>query len=411
MKRLLILASLGGLGAAAAAPGQDLLFPRLLRAGFEEAEIGSLPAGWQVVQGQWQVGEEAGQRVLRQANGFLYDTALATYGWANYVVEVEFRSAPGEGPWGIGVVAYWWDRDHHYRCCLVNDALHLVKVADGRVTSLAQIRREFARGLWYRARFFLRTTPQWVMLRGEVSPVGAATPPVVLEATDAQPGRWPRGQVGLWTGHADGAFRNLTVTSLDPPAELYAESFQDTPKGHAPAHWATWGGHWISDVVEGQPAYRQMREEAGLTFDHNALAVLQWRDYQLQARLKAEPQEETWGIGVVGYFVDARNYYRLRFLRGQLRLLKRQEGQDRELAAVPFTMDRDRWYRWRFRLEEGRTGVRLQGKVWPEEAEPASWTISAEDGDRSLPGGAIGFLTFLTAASFDDVEVTYNQPR
>lgn len=409
MKLFLIIVSLWGLGARAYAQG--LLFPRLLRAGFEEEEVGSLPAGWQAVQGQWQVGAEAGQRVLRQANGLLYDTALATYEWANYAMEAELRCAPGEGPWGLGLVGYWRDRNHHYRCCLVNDALHLVKVEGGRVTSLTQIRQGFSRGLWYRVRFLLRTTPQRVMLRGEVWPVGAQVPPVVLEAADAQPGRWPGGQIGLWTGHADSAFRHLTVTSLHPPDELYAESFQTLAKGHCPAHWTTWGGHWVGDVVEGQPVYRQMQEEAGLTFDDNALAVLEWRDYRLRARLKVEPQGETWGVGVVGYFRDVQNYYRLRFLRRQLRLFKRQNGEDRELAAVPFNMDRDCWYSWRFCLEEGRRGVWLRGKVWQEEVEPDSWTISVEDRDRPLSGGAVGFLTFLTAASFDDLEIAYNQPR
>jgi hypothetical protein len=413
MKRFLIIAtSLWILWAGRAATSQELLFPQLFQTGFDEEKVGRLPAGWQVVQGQWQVGQDNGQRVLRQANPLLFDAALATLEWADYGVEADFRCAAGAGPWGVGLVGYWQDRGHHYRCCIVNNALHLVKVEGGRVTSLTQFRQEFARATWYHARFTLRTTPQFVELRGEVRPAGAEQPRAVLEYKDAQPGRLRRGRVGLWTGHADGAFRNLTVTSLDPPlSPLYEETFQTTPKGHSPAHWTTWGGHWVSDVVDGQPAYRQMRDETDLSFDDNALAVLEWRDYQLYTRLKAEPQGETWGLGAVGYFRDDRNHYRLRFLRGQLRLSKRQNGKDVELADIPFRMAAGGWYHLRFGLEESQEGVWLRGKVWADEAEPAAWTIRAEDRNQPLPGGAVGFLTFLTAASFDDLKVTYNQPR
>jgi len=382
--------------------------PRLGVATFEDTPLDLLPPSWQSQGGIWRVSAEEGARVLRQAMRPLLSNALATFEWANYAVAAEFRVAAGEGRWGAGVVGYWVDRQNHYRLCVVNDALHLVKVQAGRVESLSSVRRPFQREKWYRVEFRLRTEPGRVTLRGKVWPVGEKEPPAGLEATDGQT-FFQRGSVGLWSGHSDSLFRGLTVTSLADHATLYQENFAQASKGSAARNWKHLGGHWVVDRWEGQPVYRQMRDETGPDFDDNAFAVLEWRDYAVYVRVKADPTEGPWGVGVVGYYGDEDHHYRLRCLNGKLELVKRNgHGRTVELSpGVPCEIQPAHWWWLLLRLENRGGAVILQGKAWPaEEPEPLDWALVAVDAEEPLSGGAAGLWAVFTTASFDDLTIT-----
>ena len=128
--------------------------------------------------------------------------------------------------------------------------------------------------------------------------------------------------------------------------------------------------------------------------------------YTVQADvMTAVPGRRRPDIGVInsGYTLDLRGNQQ----RVQLRSWDAELRVDQE---VDFAWEPDVWYTMKLRVDvEGDRGV-IRGKVWPQgQAEPADWTVSAED-PYPLRTGSPGLIGYSPAdIFFDNVSVVENQ--
>jgi len=381
---------------------------------FEVAgRMGLLPAGWFTVGGRWQVVNVGGNHVLQQTLPRLYENAFALTSWADYEVRAEFRVAPGADEWGAGVVAYWQGPEAHYRLVAADEALAILRVRGEEVIPLGVWRRPFRRAVWYRLRFRLENTPRAVRLWGKVWPADAPEEPTLwLETADPyEPLRY--GSAGLWTGHCDAAFAQFALWPIAPaaPTSLY-EMSTSLAKGQTLPGWVHYGGAWEADVVEGRPVYRQMCDRTDWTFNDNALTVVQWQDYEVEARVQVTHPEAKWGVGLTAYYSSPEHHYRLRILGSDVTLTKKG-GTKRgtALAEAKAEVAPEQWYHLRLQVRNRTAGVVLRGCVWPEgEAAPPNWTVTAFDADAPLRSGLPGTWAFGCQARFDDFRVLHFSP-
>lgn len=170
--------------------------------------------------------------------------------------------------------------------------------------------------------------------------------------------------------------------------------------------WTTVGGKW-EVATEGTHVLRQSQENLG----GNAIAVLTWRNYTVQAAVRCPEHARTWGVGLVAYWRDRKNHYRLVQVTDRLALLRVAEGQVEPIALRANPMVPDQWAYFQLRAETRPEGVWVGGKVWPlGEREPETWLLTAQDWDPPASGGPAGVWTGKAAAQFKEFAVRLGAP-
>jgi|YNPNPStandDraft_1061719.scaffolds.fasta_scaffold19304_3 hypothetical protein len=184
---------------------------------FERQPLDAPPSGWLVRRGNWKV-VQAETRVLQQSqatdgvdfNGNAYAVAQ---GWAHYTVQARIRVTEYHGDWGVGLIGYWQDANHHYRLRTVADTLFLARRSgEGKIDHLQAVPLVLQPQTWYIFKLRLENAPQATRLRGKVWREDQREPGEwLLEAEDSSPSRYTSGTVGFWTLRAAGSFDNLVV--------------------------------------------------------------------------------------------------------------------------------------------------------------------------------------------------------
>lgn len=371
------------------------------------------PYWWQPLLGEWTYAQRA-TRVLRQSSEDITSDSWNIVSWANYTVVAKCLGEEGEGLWGVGVTAYDDTRGSYYRLRLGEGRLYLEKVKRGEVRGIGSVEAKIVRGKWFSLRLALTTRPESTILLGKVWAGDEEEPKEWQIRTEDNSEPYTGGTIGLWTGNCAGRCLYLSARHYDLAADkigapLYSTDFSEVPQGRLPTFWRARGGLWLRDTQpDKQAVLRQILDSPGPLYDENASACLRWTGYTVSVRAIAHPGTTRWGFGVIGYFnfADGSNY-RLRTLDNRVYLVKRRaDGRVDNLANTTIPIQRGRWYNLKLALDNLREGVRLQGKVWLEEApEPEQWQLTAYDRTGWLTDGAPGLWCFGSAVDFDDFQV------
>ncbi|HIE48080.1 TPA: DNRLRE domain-containing protein, partial [Candidatus Bipolaricaulota bacterium] len=181
-------------------------------------------------------------------------------------------------------------------------------------------------------------------------------------------------------------------------------------KGESPSGFITFGGKWIIDREAGMRVCRQLEDETPLSFNENAYAIVQWRNYTVRVRMRADRARTVWGYGIVGYYTlddTGEHFYRLWQARGVVMLDKRDGKRTDHFGSAPLRCERGKWYTFLMRLQEEEGGVLIRAKVWDDGPEPKDWLLEHYD-PKPLAGGQAGILVFRAECSFDDFTVLRN---
>lgn len=184
---------------------------------FEREALATLPAGWLTWGGNWRIAQ-AETKVLQQCqatdgidfNGNAYAVAQ---GWAHYTVQARLRITEHHGDWGVGLIGYWQDENHHYRLRTVADTLFLARRSGkGKIDHLQAVHLELQPQTWYVFKLRLENGRRATKLLGKVWREDEREPGEwLLTAEDTSPSRYTAGTVGFWILRAAGSFDNLVV--------------------------------------------------------------------------------------------------------------------------------------------------------------------------------------------------------
>lgn len=197
------------------------------------------------------------------------------------------------------------------------------------------------------------------------------------------------------------AFRQFSIGAFpyDPKHSAIGEYHYYPSQGftgdwHDPVVWYGWlGPTWIVTENNGTKYMEQTRPQAAIK-SHWPLLVKgddSWRDYTLEATVR--PLSTYSHTGIAFRYQHGRRYYFLGFEGGKLLLLKRDQEEVSELAAVEFPYDCDHYYD----LKIACSGSLLQAFVNGEEL------LKAED--SSYAYGKIGLASRMPA-QYTDVQVS-----
>jgi len=407
-RALLIACALLAATVALALPAERLLF-----ADDFDQSLAATPYWWAPLDGEWVLAQRA-TRVLRQTSDDVTIDSWNLAYWANYSVVTKCLGDEGEGPWGLGLTAYDDTQGRSYRLRLGEGRLYLEKVNGSEVRVIQDAEAKLSRGKWYSLRVAVSSRPESAILLGKVWGSDEDEPKDWLIRAEDNNAPYHGGSFGFWTGNCSGRFLYLSAKQYDLAADksgdpIYATDFSEAGQGRLPVFWISRGGLWLRDTQpDKQAALRQVQDAAGALYDENAAACLRWTGYTVSARAVAHPGPTKWGVGLVGYYGPDGSNYRLRSLDNRLYLVKRRpDGRvDPPLTSAAVPLQRGRWYQLRLALDNLSDGVRLQGKVWDDEAEePAQWQVVAYDRSAYLTGGAPGVWCFGSAVDFDDFQV------
>lgn len=404
--RLIPLLACLCLSAAFAIPPERLLFDDSF-----DAEPGTAPYHWVPLDGDWLTAQRT-TRVFRQANEDITSDSWAMALWANYTLTTKCLAEGGEGLWGLGATAYDDGVGHSYRLRLGEGELYVEKLSLGEVRVLREADAKVTRGKWYSLRLALSSQGSATSLLAKVWGSEEDEPKDWLIRVEDKNEPYSGGSVGLWTGNCAGRFSYLALKQYDPAADktgdlVYGTDFTDTAQGRLPAFWVSSGGLWVRDQQDTLLLLRQMIDQAGPLYDENASAYLQLTGYTVSTRAIAHPGPSKWGMGLVGYFGPEGSNYRLRTLDNRIYLVKRRvDGRIENLASAAMPLKRGEWYDLKLSLDNVGGTVRLQGRLWADDAdEPENWQITAYDREQPLRGGWPGLWCFGSAVDFDNFQV------
>ena len=173
-----------------------------------------------------------------------------------------------------------------------------------------------------------------------------------------------------------------------------------------PPHWIGGGGSLAVEDLNGDQVFRKGASRTGIHRHAIYMGPADMTGYTVQVDVMSTQRgRRRPDIGLInsGYTMDLQgNRQKIQIQSWAAELRIREE--------VDFRWEPDTWYRLKLRVDmDGDRGL-VRGKVWPrDEAEPADWTITAEDPlpNRSGSPGIIGYSPI--DIYFDNVSVVENQ--
>ena len=200
-----------------------------------------------------------------------------------------------------------------------------------------------------------------------------------------------------------------TVGSLSAVAQVrvyaplpWSENFESG----RPPHWIGGGGSLAVEDLGGNQVFRKGPSRTGIHRHAIYMGPASMSGYTVQVDVLSTQQgRRRADIGLInsGYTMD---------LQGNRQKIQLQSwaAELRIKEEVDFPWEPETWYRLKLRVDiQGDRGV-IRGKVWPrDDAEPADWTITAEDPlpNRQGSPGIIGYSPIDIV--FDNVSVVENQ--
>jgi hypothetical protein len=294
--------------------------------------------------------------------------------WVDQGIEAEIRPLEFNGAdrW-VGLATRYSNPQNYYYVTLRNSGtVQLRRMRNGTYTTLATAPLALTLNRTYRVRLESIGTAHRVYVDGVR----------VLDVDDAVTG--PAGDAAIVMYRARADYDNLFVTS-SPRTTLFANDFS-TSLGY----WKTNGpGQWS---LAGSGRYTQ----GSVTGDARSYIGTPNRDQVVSARVRpiaySAPQgtQERW-VGVIGRYVDERNYYYLTLRSGgTLSLRKLVNGTITELASAPQTVTVGNWYSVRLELLANSLRAYVNN------------TLVLQVRDNAHTVGVPGLVTYKAAAEFDD---------
>lgn len=218
---------------------------------------------------------------------------------------------------------------------------------------------------------------------------------------------------GTLTTSAEAATQGGTVVATvdDLNASAQVRVFAPLPwsenfESGRPPFWLGGGPSLTAADVGGQQVLRKGASPTGLHRHAVYIGPADMAGYTVQADVMAsEWRRRRPDVGLInsGYTLD---------LRGNAQRVQLQSwaAELRVNEEVDFAWEPSTWYTMKLRVEiDGDHGVVL-GKVWPrDQAEPAEWTVTADD-PHPVTSGAPGLIAYSPIDVFiDNVRVMENQ--
>lgn len=382
---------------------------------FDDEPIGALPIGWRAFGGDWRISISGNEQVLQQSLPTTQGPSYAIFSPTNYTVSIKVQPIKVIQPFGIGIVAYWQDAQNHYRFLSYANQAHLAKVRDGQVTSLSWMPYAFDPAKWYHMKLSIMNLGKRVSLYGKVWMDKDEEPREwMLAGEDLSPVAM-HGWAGIWCAKCTCEFDDFEITWSERQGRQSVrlrDRFEQYPVDQPPPTWIHLGGEWRikNSDTKVLSQVRLLNEHA---FEHNRYAIMVgWSSYTITAKVKATEGAEVYGIGLSANWRDARSHYDLLSIGGtRLVLLAYTPGEQKPkmLAERPLTVERGRWYWFKFRVSDSGNATILQAKVWrTDQNEAPDWQLeTADDGKWRIPSGTFGFVSLATSCEFDDLNVEF----
>lgn len=170
---------------------------------------------------------------------------------------------------------------------------------------------------------------------------------------------------------------------------LYSHNFDD---GQA-AGWVKTSGSWSVVQDNGNYVYSQTSSNEGRT----SAGSQAWTDYTVEAQVKIDNFNGTNRTYVAGRYQDGNNFYAASLYNsggGMLELRKKVSGSSTTLATTNYALSTGVWYTVKLILSGTSISMYVNNQL----------VLTASD--SSLTSGAVGLITYKTAAKFDNVIVS-----
>jgi outer membrane protein assembly factor BamB len=208
------------------------------------------------------------------------------------------------------------------------------------------------------------------------------------------------GRIAVTAGGKTASARVRVVSELP-----WSIDFSDVPVGKPPATWVGAGGKFAGGEVEGERVLVQGVKARGLQRSFTFLGGVDWSNYTVQIDFWAgQTKRRRPDVGLLanGYTLDLKGIKQeleVRSWTSELRMAKQ----------VPFEWSMETWYTMKMRVDVGKDGAVIRGKVWKRgEDEPAEWSIVAED-PVGIAAGGPGIIGYAPAEIYyDNLKVTRN---
>lgn len=211
-------------------------------------------------------------------------------------------------------------------------------------------------------------------------------------------------QVGRVTAKVGELAAVARVRAFGEPA--LAEDFEAVAVKQRPGYFLSGLGRFEVAEVEGGKVLVKGPAPEGIHRHKTFLGPAWWSDYTIQADLQGiqtgrkEPDMGLMNSGYTADLMGAQQQIQIRSWESELRASKQ----------VAYPWQPGVWYTMKVKVATAGGKSIVQVKVWKKgEAEPADWTLTAED-PLPIPAGAPGLYGFSPAPIYyDNVSVTRNQ--
>lgn len=221
------------------------------------------------------------------------------------------------------------------------------------------------------------------------------------------------GQFGSVVARAEGLSAVARVRVM--PTLPYRQDFEMLPEGRAPGGWVNCQGKFAVRLQEGSKVLVKLANNASpLVARANAYVTKPWvGDYTIRCDVRGMLKNQDMpDAGLVA------NRYTLMLDGNKQRLrLVSWEALPRVDRSIDWPWKPRVWYTLKLKVEVKADRALVRGKAWPRDtAEPASWTVEAEDpcpnreGSPALYGYATGFVGDQPGAEidYDNLSITPN---
>lgn len=196
----------------------------------------------------------------------------------------------------------------------------------------------------------------------------------------------------------------LAANAGDNEANPFKLTFNDEPIGVLPTNWRAFGGDWRI-AISGE---EQVLQQSSPTLQGLSYAVFLPANYTVTARARFVKAVLPHGFGLIAYWQDQQNHYRLMSYGNQVHLVKVCGGQTITLSWMPYAFELMRWYRIKMSVMNVGKRLSLYGKVWSDgEQEPERWMLVGEDLSPIAMHGWTGIWCAKSACDFDDFEISW----
>jgi len=350
----------------------------------QETFAGTTPAGWTVSAGsRFGIVRHGVGQVLRQAETLspaTHSALLNASNWSNQSIQADISPIAfnGNDRW-FGLATRRSNSSNYYYVSVRNTgSVSLRRKVNGVIRAIASAPLAVTLNRTYKVRLESIGTRHRVYVDG-------------VPLLDADDDSLAIGRAALLTHRAAADFDNVIV-SPTPTVTMYAYDLERPFEFPDPGYFTESGpGLWLKPTDTG----RSYMTQASVAGDARIVTGVPTDDQSIDVRARATTFAGTgsgdrW-FGITARYVDPANYYYLSVRSGNtVSLRKFNTGAATILGTAPLPVNLGRWYRLRLEV----VGIRVRAYV--------NGRLVLEAADATLPRGVTGFVTFRTAADFDD---------